>query len=94
MIVPIAHLVGIPDVVALVALFGVNAAMILFGWLQAAVPRQGAVAGLPVRREGLHRAEPDRHVRPGLADLRRSAGCLTTATWQGELVSERESGLR
>ena len=34
MIVLIAQLVGISDVAALVALFGVNAAMILFGWLQ------------------------------------------------------------
>jgi hypothetical protein len=30
----IAQLVGIADVAALLALFGVNAAMILFGWLQ------------------------------------------------------------
>ena len=34
MIVLIAQLVGISDIAALVALFGVNAAMILFGWLQ------------------------------------------------------------
>lgn len=34
MIVIIAQLVGISDVVALLALFGVNASMILFGWLQ------------------------------------------------------------
>ena len=34
MIVLIAQLVGISDIAALVALFGVNASMILFGWLQ------------------------------------------------------------
>ena len=34
MIVLIAMITGIADVAALVALFGVNAAMILFGWLQ------------------------------------------------------------
>ncbi len=34
MIVLIAQLVGISDIAALVALFGANAAMILFGWLQ------------------------------------------------------------
>ena len=34
MIVLIAQLVGISDIAAIVALFGVNAAMILFGWLQ------------------------------------------------------------
>ena len=34
MIVLIAQLVGISDVAALIALFGVNASMILFGWLQ------------------------------------------------------------
>jgi hypothetical protein len=34
MIVLIAQLVGISDVAALTALFGVNASMILFGWLQ------------------------------------------------------------
>ena len=34
MIVLIAQLVGIADVAALMALFGVNAAVILFGWLQ------------------------------------------------------------
>jgi hypothetical protein len=34
MIVLIAQLTGIADVVALLAIFGVNASMILFGWLQ------------------------------------------------------------
>ena len=34
MIVLIAMLTGIADVAALVALFGVNASMILFGWVQ------------------------------------------------------------
>jgi Heliorhodopsin len=34
MIVLIAQLVGIADIAALLALFGVNASMILFGWLQ------------------------------------------------------------
>lgn len=34
MIVLIAQLVGISDIAALVPLFGVNASMILFGWLQ------------------------------------------------------------
>jgi hypothetical protein len=34
MIVLIAQILGVADVTALVALFGVNASMILFGWLQ------------------------------------------------------------
>jgi hypothetical protein len=34
MIVLIAQILGVTDVTALVALFGVNASMILFGWLQ------------------------------------------------------------
>ena len=34
MIVLIAQIVGISDVAALMAIFGVNASMILFGWLQ------------------------------------------------------------
>ena len=41
MIVLIAQLVGISDVAALLALFGVNAAMILFGWLQERYERPG-----------------------------------------------------
>jgi hypothetical protein len=34
MIVLIAQICGIADIVALLAIFGVNASMILFGWLQ------------------------------------------------------------
>ena len=45
MIVLIAQLVGISDVAALVALFGVNASMILFGWLQERYEQPGAAAG-------------------------------------------------
>lgn len=41
MIVLIAQLVGISDVAALVAIFGVNASMILFGWLQENYERPG-----------------------------------------------------
>ena len=41
MIVLIAQLVGISDVAALLALFGVNTAMILFGWLQERYERPG-----------------------------------------------------
>ncbi len=44
MIVLIAGLVGITDVAALVALFGVNASMILFGWLMETTSRPGAHA--------------------------------------------------
>jgi hypothetical protein len=47
MIVLIAQLVGISDVAALVALFGVNAAMILFGWLQERFERPGSGGWLP-----------------------------------------------
>ncbi len=47
MIVLIAQLVGISDVAALVALFGVNAAMILFGWLQERYERPGGGGWLP-----------------------------------------------
>ncbi len=47
MIVLIAQLVGISDVAALAALFGVNAAMILFGWLQEHYERPGGGGWLP-----------------------------------------------
>jgi hypothetical protein len=47
MIILIAQLVGISDVAALVALFGVNAAMILFGWLQERYERPGSGGWLP-----------------------------------------------
>jgi len=47
MIVLIAQLVGISDVAALVALFGVNTAMILFGWLQERYERPGTGGWLP-----------------------------------------------
>lgn len=47
MIVLIAQLVGISDVAALVALFGVNASMILFGWLQEQYEDPGTRGWLP-----------------------------------------------
>ena len=47
MIVLIAQLVGISDIAALVALFGVNAAMILFGWLQERYEHPGSRGWLP-----------------------------------------------
>jgi Heliorhodopsin len=42
MIVLIAQILGVTDVTALVALFGVNASMILFGWLQERYETPGA----------------------------------------------------
>ena len=47
MIVLIAQLVGITDVAALLALVGVNASMILFGWLQENYERPGGRGWLP-----------------------------------------------
>jgi hypothetical protein len=47
MIVLIAQLVGISDVAALVAIFGVNASMILFGWLQEKYHQPGDGGWLP-----------------------------------------------
>ncbi|MCA1781097.1 MAG: heliorhodopsin HeR [Dermatophilaceae bacterium] len=47
MIVIIAQLVGISDMVALLALFWVNAAMILFGWLQEKYHQPGDGGWLP-----------------------------------------------
>ena len=47
MIVIIAQLVGISDMVALLGLFWVNAAMILFGWLQERYHQPGDGALLP-----------------------------------------------
>ena len=47
MIVLIAQLVGITDVVALLGLFGVNASMILFGWLQERYEQPGSGGWLP-----------------------------------------------
>jgi hypothetical protein len=47
MIVLIAQLVGISDIAALLGLFGVNAAMILFGWLQERYEEPGGGGWLP-----------------------------------------------
>jgi hypothetical protein len=47
MIVLIAQLCGISDVAALLAVFGVNAAMILFGWLQEKYEEPGRRGWLP-----------------------------------------------
>jgi hypothetical protein len=47
MIVLIAQLVGIGDVAALMAIFGVNASMILFGWLQEKYQQPGDGGWLP-----------------------------------------------
>jgi Heliorhodopsin len=47
MIVLIAQLVGISDIAALLALFGVNASMILFGWLQENYEEPGGRGWLP-----------------------------------------------
>ncbi|HEX6077837.1 MAG TPA: heliorhodopsin HeR [Micromonosporaceae bacterium] len=47
MIVLIAQLVGILDVAALIAIFGVNASMILFGWLQEKYEEPGRGGWLP-----------------------------------------------
>lgn len=47
MIVLIAQIVGISDVAALIALFGVNASMIFFGWLQEKYESPGSGGWLP-----------------------------------------------
>ena len=47
MIVLIAMVTGVSDVVALIALFGVNASMILFGWLQEKYAQPGNGEWLP-----------------------------------------------
>ncbi len=47
MIVLIGQLTGINDVAAIIAIFGVNAAMILFGWLQEVYEAPGSGGWLP-----------------------------------------------
>lgn len=47
MIVLIAQITGIADITALVAIFGVNASMILFGWLQEKYEQPGNGGWLP-----------------------------------------------
>jgi hypothetical protein len=47
MIVLIAQITGIADVTALIAIFGVNASMILFGWLQEKYEQPGSGGMLP-----------------------------------------------
>lgn len=47
MIVIIAQICGIADVTALLAIFGVNASMILFGWLQEKYEQPGSGGWLP-----------------------------------------------
>ena len=45
MIVLISQVVGISDLAAIISIFGVNASMILFGWLQEKYEAQEMVAG-------------------------------------------------
>lgn len=47
MIVLIAQVTGVADVIAIIALFGVNASMILFGWLQEKYENPGNGGWLP-----------------------------------------------
>ncbi len=47
MIVLIAQIVGISDVAALIAIFGINASMIFFGWLQEKYETPGSGGMLP-----------------------------------------------
>jgi hypothetical protein len=47
MMVLIAQIVGISDAAALIAIFGVNASMILFGWLQEKYERPGQGGWVP-----------------------------------------------
>ena len=47
MIVLIAQICGVTDVVAIISLFGVNASMILFGWLQEKYEQPGSGGWLP-----------------------------------------------
>jgi len=47
MVVLIAQVTGVADVVAIIALFGVNASMILFGWLQEKYETPGNGGWLP-----------------------------------------------
>ena len=47
MIVLIAQICGISDAAALIAIFGVNASMILFGWLQEKYEEPGSGGWLP-----------------------------------------------
>jgi hypothetical protein len=47
MIVLIVQLCGVTDVAAIIAIFGVNASMILFGWLQERFTRPGDGQWLP-----------------------------------------------
>ena len=47
MIVLIAQICGISDVAGLIAIFGVNASMILFGWLQEKYEEPGSAGWLP-----------------------------------------------
>ncbi|MDA0217544.1 MAG: heliorhodopsin HeR [Actinobacteria bacterium] len=47
MIVLIAQVTGVADIVAIISIFGVNAAMILFGWLQEKYESPGGKGWLP-----------------------------------------------
>jgi hypothetical protein len=47
MIVLIAQVTGVADIVAIISLFGVNASMILFGWLQEKYENPGSGGWLP-----------------------------------------------
>lgn len=47
MIVLIAQVTGVSDITALISIFGVNAAMILFGWLQEKYENPGSGGWLP-----------------------------------------------
>jgi len=68
MIVLIAQVTGISEVTALISIFGVNASMILFGWLQEKYEEPGN--GGWVRRAHLHHAFTSCEIAPCVADLR------------------------
>ena len=81
MIVLIAGITGITDVAALIALFGVNASMILFGWLMETTnhpaPRRLVALRLRLHRR---RGAMDRHRRLPVRRRRRRAHGSSTAS--------------
>ena len=83
MIVVIAALAGIQEIGTLVAIFGVNAAMNLFGWsmeLGQPGPRQDAVEPLRLRLRRRHRAVDRHQHRPLVSGHRARRGAQSRAS--------------
>ena len=90
MIVLIAMLVGINDIAALIALVGVNASMIGFGWMQERYETPGAGLGPFASRDFLTPSAPQRVL---IKKRPKSIGSLASRATRSRYLAERSSCL-